>query len=227
MLSPTKHITVISGHYGSGKTEFAVNFAFSTVNSGNRVSLVDLDIVNPYFCSREREAQLLQSGIELIAQSAACRSADVPALPPEVARMFSDSTGSYIVDVGGDDVGARVLSRYQPQFEKSDYDLWLVVNANRPQTGTPAQALAYLHRIEQASRLKISGIVNNTHLCGQTTLDDVRRGNALAAQLCRTTGLPLVCNVVPKATLKAGGDTAGIEGVLFPIEIWMKKPWEA
>lgn len=227
MLSPTKHITVIAGHYGSGKTEFAVNFAFSLANSGKRVSLVDLDIVNPYFCSREREAQLSQSGIELIAQSAACRSADVPALPPEVARMFFDDACSYIVDVGGDDAGARVLSRYQPQFEKSDYDLWLVVNANRPQTGTPAQALAYLHRIEQASRLKVSGIVNNTHLCGQTTLDEVRRGNVLAAQLCQTTGLPLVCNVVSRTALKKGGDTAGIAGVLFPIEIWMKKPWEA
>ncbi|WMJ83935.1 nucleotide-binding protein [Oscillospiraceae bacterium LTW-04] len=227
MLSSTKHITVIAGHYGSGKTEFAVNFAFSLADSGKRVSLVDLDIVNPYFCSREREVQLSQSGIELIAQSAACRSADVPALPPEVARMFSDNASSYIVDVGGDDVGARVLSRYQPQFEKSDYDLWLVVNANRPQTGAPAQALAYLHRIEQASRLKVSGIVNNTHLCGQTTLDEVRRGNVLAVRLCQMTGLPLVCNVVPNATLKEGGNTVGIEGVLFPIDIWMKKPWEA
>lgn len=227
MLSSTKHITVISGHYGSGKTEFAVNFAFSLANSGRQVSLVDLDIVNPYFCSREREAQLLQSGIQLIAQSAACRSADVPALPPEVARMFFDNTGSYIVDVGGDDVGARVLSRYQPQFQKSDYDLWLVVNANRPQTGSPAQALAYLHRIEQASRLKVSGIVNNTHLCGQTTLDDVRRGNVLSTQLCQMTGLPLVCNVIPEIVLKKGGNTAGIEGALFPIEIQMKKPWEA
>ncbi|MDF3004156.1 MAG: hypothetical protein K0S22_628 [Oscillospiraceae bacterium] len=227
MLSPIKNITVIVGHYGSGKTEFAVNFAFMLADSGKRVSLVDLDIVNPYFCSREREVQLSQSGIELIAQSSACRSADVPALPPEVARMFSDDAGSYIVDVGGDDVGARVLSRYQPQFEKSVYDLWLVVNANRPQTGTPEQALAYLHRIEQASRLKVSGIVNNTHLCGQTTLDEVRRGNVLATRLCQMTGLPLVCNVVPRAALKTDSNAAGIEGALFPIDIWMKKPWEA
>ncbi|HWP52275.1 MAG TPA: P-loop NTPase [Clostridia bacterium] len=227
MLSPTKLITVISGHYGSGKTEFSVNLAFSLANEGKRVSLIDLDIVNPYFCSREREAQLAQSRIELIAQSAACRSADVPALPPEISRMFFDETGFYIVDVGGDDVGARVLSRYLPQFEKSDYDLWLVVNANRPQTGTPAQALTHLQRIEQASRLKVSGIVNNTHLCGQTTLDEVRRGSILAAQLCQTTGLPLICNVVPRTVLRKDDNPAGIEGVLFPIDIWMKKPWES
>lgn len=226
MLSTIKHITVISGHYGSGKTEFAVNLAFWLTKTGKRVSLVDLDIVNPYFCSREREAQLLQGGVELIAQTAACRSADVPALPPEVARMFFDNSGSYVVDVGGDDVGARVLSRYQPQFEKTDYDLWLVVNANRPQTGTPGQALSYLHRIEQASRLKVSGIVSNTHLCGQTTMEEVRRGNALATQLCQMTGLPLVCNVISRNVLQQGGDTAGIEGALFPIDIWMKKPWE-
>lgn len=227
MLSTFKRITVISGHYGSGKTEFSVNFAFWLASAGHRVSVVDLDIVNPYFCSREREAQLLQGGVALIAQTAACRSADVPALPPEVARMFFDNAGSYVVDVGGDDVGARVLSRYQPEFEKTDYDLWLVVNANRPQTGTPAQALTYLHRIEQASRLKVSGIVNNTHLCGQTTLDEVRRGNALAMQLCRITGLPLVCNVIPRNLLQKSGGAEGIEGALFPIDIWMKKPWEA
>ena len=227
MLSSTKNITVIAGHYGSGKTEFAVNLAFFMANSGKHVTLVDLDIVNPYFCSRERENQLSQCGIDLIAQSPACRSADVPALPPEVSRMFSGSADSYIVDVGGDDVGARVLSRYQPQFEKSVYDLWLVVNANRPQTGSPEQALAYLHRIEQASRLKVSGIVNNTHLCGQTTLDEVHRGNVLATQLCRMTGLPLVCNVVPRTVLQRCSDTNKIEGVLFPIDIWMKKPWEA
>lgn len=226
MLSTLKRITVISGHYGSGKTEFAVNFAFWLAHTGQRVSMVDLDIVNPYFCSREREAQLLQGGVSLIAQTAACRSADVPALPPEVARMFFDDAGRYVVDVGGDDVGARVLSRYQPEFEKTDYDLWLVLNANRPQTGTPEQALTYLHRIEQASRLKFSGIVNNTHLCGQTTLDEVRRGNALAVQLCQMIGLPLVCNVVPRVVLPKGS-AEGIEGALFPIDIWMKKPWEA
>ncbi len=227
MLSATKPITVISGHYGSGKTEFAVNFAFWLAKTGKRVSLVDLDIVNPYFCSREREAQLAQKGIALIAQTAACRSADVPALPPQVARMFVDSAGSYIVDVGGDDVGARVLSRYQPQFEKSNYNLWLVVNANRPQTGTPGQALAYLRRIEQASRLKVSGIVNNTHLCGQTTPEEIRRGNALAVQLCHMTGLPLICNAISRDVLKKSGDPVGIKGALFPIDIWMKKPWEA
>lgn len=226
MLSTLKRITVISGHYGSGKTEFAVNFAFWLADAGKRVSIVDLDIVNPYFCSREREAQLLQGGVTLIAQAAACRSADVPALPSEVARMFFDNAGSYIVDVGGDDVGARVLSRYQPEFEKTDYDLWLVVNANRPQTGTPEQALSYLRRIEQASRLKVSGIVNNTHLCGQTTLDEVRRGNALAVRLCQITGLPLVCNVIPRAVFQKDSVTEGLEGALFPINIWMKKPWE-
>lgn len=226
MLSPTKHITVISGHYGSGKTEFAVNLAFSMAKAGKPVSLVDLDIVNPYFCSRERESQLAESGITLIAQSAACRSADVPALPPEVARMFYDETTSYIVDVGGDDVGARVLSRYLPQFANSSYDLWLVVNANRPQTATADKALDYLHKIELASRLKVTGIVNNTHLCGQTTLDDVRRGNVLAAKLCQIAKLPLVCNAVPKAALTKGESTEAIVGGLFPIDIWMKKPWE-
>lgn len=220
------HITVVAGHYGSGKTEFSVNLAFSLANQGQLVSLVDLDIVNPYFCSREREAQLKDAGIILIAQSEACRTADVPALPAEVSRMFVDKTRSYIVDVGGDDVGARVLARYTPQFAACDHDFWLVVNANRPQTATAQQAAEYLHRIESASRLKTTGIINNTHLCGHTTLDDVRHGNRLVQALCDMTGLPLIVNVVPQHLL-VGRHIADITGPLFPIKIWMKKPWES
>lgn len=220
-------ITVIAGHYGSGKTEFSVNLAFSAANEGVPVTLVDLDIVNPYFCSREREAQLKQSNIMLIAQSEACRTADVPALPAEVSRMFIDTSRNYIVDVGGDDVGARVLARYSPQFQACSYDFWLVVNANRPQTATVQQAVEYMHRIESSSRLKTTGIINNTHLCGQTTISEVLRGNTLAQQLCEMTGLPLICNVVPKSLLAYRNElTEKIYGELFFIDIWMKKPWE-
>lgn len=228
MPFPKKHITIISGHYGSGKTEFAINLAFTMANDGKQVFLMDLDIVNPYFCSREREAQLEQAGISLIAPSSACRNADVPALPAEVARIFSDKESYFIIDVGGDDVGARVLSRYFSQFENCDYDLWLVVNANRPQTATPEMALDYLNRIEEASRLKVTGIINNTHLCNQTTLDDVKSGNILTKELCKATELPLICNAFPKAILPENSfDSCEIESEFFPIDIWMKKPWES
>ena len=112
MVNNSSRITIIAGHYGSGKTEFAVNLAYNQVSLKNKVALVDLDIVNPYFCSREQELPLKNAGIEVIAPSPQCRLSDVPALPAEVAKIFSPDSGKAILDVGGDGAGAKVLSRY-------------------------------------------------------------------------------------------------------------------
>lgn len=221
----TKQVTVIAGHYGSGKTEFAVNLALSAAAGGQKITLADLDIVNPYFCSREQENTLKAAGIEMIAPSPLCRTADVPALPAEVAKVFADSSRRAILDVGGDSVGAKVLSRYLPQFKSCEYDMWIILNANRPQTADANNALHYICGIEEASRLKVTGIINNTHLCRQTTPDDALRGYKVADSLCKMTGLPLICSVVPKKDSESYRN-AGIEGELFPIDIMMKKPWE-
>lgn len=219
-----RNITVIVGHYGSGKTELAVNLALDAAAQGTPPTLVDLDIVNPYFCSREREQELTQAGVRVIAPADACRSADVPALPADVARIFVQP-GLALVDAGGDDVGARVLSRYNPQFLQAQPDVWLVLNANRPQTATCEGALQYLARIEEASRLKITGVLNNTHLCGQTTSEDVLRGNRLAQAVCAQAGLALVANAAPRALAQEAA-LRELPGGLFSIDIHMKKPWE-
>lgn len=111
----SRRITIIAGHYGSGKTEFAVNLALSAAKSA-QVTLADLDIVNPYFCSREREEELADAGVTLIAPAKSTHHADVPALPPEMARIFADQDRFSIIDAGGDDAGARVLGRYRPSL---------------------------------------------------------------------------------------------------------------
>lgn len=218
-----RQITVIAGHYGSGKTEFAVNLALSAAKT-EKVVLADLDIVNPYFCSREQEERLKAAGVTMITPSPICRTADVPALPAEVARIFTDASSRSILDVGGDGIGAKVLSRYNPQFLNCEYDMWIVLNANRPLTSTPEKAVEYIRSIELASRLTATGIVNNTHLCAHTTPDDAKRGLELAKAVSELTNLPIVCSVVPENGFSEY--QKNVDGELFPIEVMMKKPWE-
>ena len=221
MLCPHR-LTIITGHYGTGKTEFAVNLALHMASRGQTVSLADLDIVNPYFRSRERKALLSERGIRLIASSQACTDADVPSLPPELHALLDDRRLTGILDIGGDAVGARVLARYRPRIIGEDYQLLYVLNANRPEVRDVSSAVSYLRAIESVTGLVCFGIVNNTHLCGETTADDVRRGAALARNVSEETGIPVVCHVAHEALAAELEDLSP----LFPITIRMKKPWE-
>ena len=225
MFRDSSQITIIAGHYGSGKTEFAVNLAFYEAKQRDHVMLLDLDIVNPYFCSRDQEKQLIDAGIEFIAPSPQCRVADVPALPAEINKIFVPNSGKAILDVGGDGAGAKVLSQFMPRLNAKGYDMWLVLNANRPQTADADKAMEYIDMIETSSRLKFTGIVNNTHLCSLTTVDEVVKGSGVAHQLSEKIGLPLICSTVPEHLL---GElkSRNLSEPLFPIEIRMKKPWE-
>ena len=221
MLCPHR-LTIITGHYGTGKTEFAVNLALHMASRGQTVSLADLDIVNPYFRSRERRDLLSEHGIRLIASSQACTDADVPSLPPELHALLDDRRLTGILDIGGDRVGARVLARYRPRIIGEDYQLLYVLNANRPEVRDVSSAIDYLRAIESVTGLVCFGIVNNTHLCGETTADDVRKGAALAQAVSQETGIPIVCHVAHEALAAELEDLSP----LFPITIRMKKPWE-
>ena len=221
MLCPHR-LTIITGHYGTGKTEFAVNLALHMASRGQTVSLADLDIVNPYFRSRERRDLLSEHGIRLIASSQACTDADVPSLPAELNAILDDRQLTGILDIGGDRVGARVLARYRPRILREDYQLLYVLNANRPEVRDVGSAIDYLRAIESVTGLVCFGIVNNTHLCGETTADDVRKGAALAQAVSQETGIPVVCHVAHEALAAELEDLSP----LFPITIRMKKPWE-
>ena len=217
----SSRLTIVTGHYGTGKTEFSVNLALALAAEGERVMLADLDIVNPYFRSRERRTLLEEAGVRVIATSQACSEADVPALPAELLAVLEDRSVRGVLDVGGDPSGARVLARYRPKILREDFQLLYVVNARRPEVRTPESAIRYLRGIEAAAGLPCTGLVNNTHLCGETTPAVIREGAALAEAVSRETGIPVVCHA---AEARFAGELR--ELALFPMEIRMKKPWE-
>lgn len=214
-------LTLVTGHYGTGKTEFSVNLALALAEAGERTALADLDIVNPYFRSRERRELLEAAGVRLIATSQALADADVPALPAELHALLEDRTVRGVLDIGGDPSGARVLARYRPRIVKEDYRLLYVVNAARPEVRTAERSAEVLRAIETVTGLACTGLVNNTHLCGETTAEDIREGAALAEEVSRLTGIPVACHAAESRFREALKDLDP-----FPMEIRMKKPWE-
>ena len=216
-------ISIITGHYGTGKTELSVNLALALAGEGSQVMLADLDIVNPYFRSRERRPQLEAAGVQVISSSQACSDADVPALPAELLSILENRDVRGVLDIGGDPVGARVLARFQPKIVQEDYQLIFVLNANRPEVRTAEAAVSYLRAIEATTGLTCSGLVNNTHLCGETTPAEIRKGAALAGEVSRQTGLPILCHTAEARFLE---DVSDLRELVFPITINMKKPWE-
>ena len=219
-----KHrVSIITGHYGTGKTEFAVNLALALASDGDHVMVADLDVVNPYFRSRERRAMLEEAGIQLISSSQACANADVPSLPAEIFTILQNRGLCGVLDIGGDPVGARVLARFQPKIVAEDYQLIYVLNANRPEVRELEDAIAYLRAIEPTTGLTCTGIVNNTHLCGETTEEEIRKGADLAHAVSKETGIPVLCHVAVERLAESLSD---LPETVFPITIKMKKPWE-
>ncbi len=219
-----KRVQIVTGHYGSGKTEFAVNLALRLSRTMRPLTLVDLDIVNPYFRSAERRQLLESHGVSVLASS--CDGiADLPALPAALMRVWEDETVNAILDIGGDAIGARVLARFAPYLETTPHDLLFVLNANRPETRTADAAIQYLRSVEESSLQRVTGLVNNTHLCRETTQADIEKGAALAHAVSERTGVPVLWHVAEERFVN-GLDIKG-EGALLPIRITMTKPWES
>ncbi len=223
MKLPEKQITIISGHYGTGKTEFAVNLAMAMARDGRKTALADLDIINPYFRSYERSRELEREGVTVFVTSNRGK-ADIPALPPDVMSIFVNREQQSIIDLGGDPAGARLLGVYQPQLDKIDYDFWFVINQNRAENATIEKTIHYLRMTQAMSKQDVTGIVNNTHLGRETTADDILRGDAFAAQVAQALDLPLIYTVGERQFEK---ELKGqLKGSFFPIDLYMIKPWE-
>jgi len=188
-----KRITLFAGHYGSGKTCIAVSYAKLIKKSGFDTSIIDLDIVNPYFRTKDSEKELTDAGINIIASEYANTNLDAPALPKEIYSAISNKDSHLVIDVGGDDRGAVALGRYAGDItEDNDYDMFFVASCYRPLTKTPEDALDVMREIEVASKIKFTGIVNNSNIGKATTSADVKNSVEFINKLSELAGIPVV-----------------------------------
>ena len=223
-----KRFNLICGHYGCGKTNLSLNLALEAAKSGQKVTLVDMDLVNPYFRSSDYATQLQQENIRIIAPVYANSNVDVPSLPADVYGIF-DSDELVIMDVGGDDVGATVLGRFSAQINALDYDLFYVINKYRNLTAEPEEAVAVLQEIERVSRLKASGLINNAHLKSETTPKTILSSLDYAEKVSELTGLECKAVTVPKRILTEFAKEAEANNVkvpVYPIDIIVKSTFE-
>ncbi|MBQ7139407.1 MAG: ParA family protein [Clostridia bacterium] len=197
-----KRVTLFAGHYGSGKTNIAVNFALRLAGAGKPVTLADMDIVNPYYRSKDSAQELEAAGVKVIASAYANTNVDVPALPQEMYSVTEDTSRYAVLDVGGDDRGALALGRYAPAILKeNDYHMIYVFNASRPLSRTAEMALEIMGEIEAAGGIPFTAIVNNTNLGRDTDWETVAASRQEAEKLSQISGLPLLFTAVEEGVL--------------------------
>ena len=241
MLNPRSRIITLVGHYGSGKSEIAINLALLLAsNQEGRVYLADLDIVNPYFRSREQSELLTEHGIKVISSAEDFSGVDLPYMPESLMAIIQDKQSRGIIDAGGDPAGARVLARYAEKLREEETEVWFVVNGNRPLSKTADDAIKHIESIERASDLRVTGLINNTHLLGSTGYEDIEQGVGLVEEVSQRTNIPIAFHAINKG-LTAGFSKSKIAGAAFDdegnlesiggtpvlvIDIHLKKPWE-
>ena len=212
-----RRVTLFAGHYGSGKTNIAVNYALYLRSLGKSVALGDLDIVNPYYRAKDSQAELEAAGIRVIASAYANSNVDVPALPQEMYALTEDRGTCAVLDIGGDDRGALALGRYMPAIaEENDYDMLFVYNRSRPLTRDAQSAIGIMREIEAACGLPFTGIVHNTNLGRETTAETILNAQASVQELCGLSGLPLLFTAVRSDLAPALPHDIG---EIFPIKL--------
>ena len=217
---------IVTGHYGSGKTEFSVSAAMQlAAKHASKLALIDLDIVNPYFRSRERRAMLNEAGISVhgsVFQTEV--TAELPALGADVRAPLENPHCRAIIDAGGNDSGAIVLVQFIKYFKDDDTIVVAIINANRPETRTLEGALHHIAAIEAVTGLKVTRIVNNSHLLRETTAETVVRGYELCKSISEASGMELWCDCYPDGLVDPS-ELAGLSGNLMPLGLYMRPTW--
>lgn len=216
-------IRIFTGHFGSGKTEISINYALKLAYEGRKVCIADLDIVNPYFCTRDEKEFLEGQGIKLIATPKEYANAELGTIPLNTLAVFDDKSYEVVLDVGGDDQGAVAIGQYKRYFNEEEYDMYFVVNTTRPFTKDADGVIQYIKEIEAASRLKVKYLINNANLSYETEIKDIIYGQKVIKEVSERTGLPIKFTAVREDLVSK--ITNEIDGEIFPIKIFMLPPW--
>ena len=220
---PQARILVLVGNYGSGKTEISLNLALKLARRGEKVTLVDLDIVNPYFRSSERTELLEKEGVKVYAPSFAMSTVDVPSLPADIQAVFADKSRRVIFDVGGDDTGAAALGQYKPYFDQDDVEVLFVVNAFRPLSGDADSVCDLMLRVAGRSRLSPTAVINNANVAWETEESDLVRGEELLREVSARMNLPIGYLCAKQDILDKLPDH--LSGERIAIDILMRPEW--
>lgn len=215
---------IIVGAYGSGKTEFSINYAIWLREQKHQVGLVDLDIVNPYFRSRDLRGMLESQGITVASSHEGLESADIPALSPQIYALLGDDSRIAVMDVGGDPAGARALGRFNLHITRSPYELWMVINPFRPDTGELTLLTAMKESLERASRLQVTGLIDNTNMGVVTSSADRLHGRRLIREAAEAWKLPIRWRTLSKDCPPEIPDD---EVPAFPIKLYLRPDWLA
>ena len=192
-----KRLTILCGHYGSGKTNIAVNMALDLASQRDNVAIADLDIVNPYFRSKDSEDEFKEHNIRLICSEFASSNVDLPSMPADLYSITDDKSLSVIMDIGGDDRGAYALGRLRDAIKaEDDYEMLMVVNKYRPLTPDAPSTIEVMREIEWACGIPFTGVINNSNLAGETDASAVLDSITYAQEVCELSGLPLVLTTV-------------------------------
>ncbi len=220
---PPRRIEIFAGGSGSGKTEISINRAIQLRRNGTEVALVDLDIVKPYFRSREKRVQLEEEGIALISSLERLIHSDLPALSPRIMGVLQNRDYTVIIDVGGDDEGAVALGRFKPYLPDGSYEMYMVINTRRPFSRDVRDIIRTMQKISSASRLKITGLVGNTNLGNETNWLHIKEGYRTLEDVAYETGLPIRFISLKEDLIE---DSEDYDIPLFPLKLFIKPPWE-
>lgn len=223
MKYSNKRIIIITGHYGSGKTNLAINLALYAAKSGEHIRLADFDIVNPYFRAADMTDLLKAAGVDVIAPVFAGTNVDMPVLPPQIHSLFDDRSRRVILDVGGDDAGAAAIGGFSKLIlSENDYDNFYVINARRILTQTPESAVEIMREIEASGHVPVTAVVNNTNLAHDTDAGIIRESAAFAAEVSRLASLPLKFTAVKE---DVAGELTDMQNIL-PVKIYVRTIWD-
>ncbi len=225
MLIEDTRIKIITGHFGSGKTEIAINLSLKEKEKNSKVAISDLDVVNPYFRSRDIVKILDENGIELIAPKGKLSTSDLPLVSGEIYRVIHNPEYRLIIDVGGDKDGATALGQYYNDLNNLDYQMYFVVNINRPYVNEVNGIIKSIKEIELVSRLKVTAIINNTHLGVYTNINNIKHGNDIAIKVSEELDIPFLFTTISYEYYEKTKEFS-LDNRVFYISRFMELPWE-
>lgn len=220
-----KRINIFTGHFGSGKTEVAVNYALKLSEANFNTAIVDFDIINPYFRTADAKEELEKNNIRVILPMYANTNVDIPAIPPEIYSMFQNKEYKVVLDVGGDDLGAKAVSRFKEEIVSDDYEMFFVINTKRGMTDTPEKILEMIALIEDGANIKVTKLINNSNLLEETTPEIILEGNKIIAEVSEKLGIPIAITAGMEEAMGGLSPQQLSGSELLPMRKQIHLPW--